>query len=280
MTGFTMTYDTLIEQYNTMVSNRDKQNNAVSPENQEVLNKVFNELILSLEAPLLEFVDILLENVMYPTGGAGHGQASDRKKSFDESVYLLGNGVFLEIIHLRNLTTKLIANARSYDGSKAGFDRVQYIPKNLKYLQNLHILLIFVLQRLSEMMENSSFSQKYYKKIIVNSIEDFKMNFQIFKLLDKVLVNLFNMALQTGDSDSKIFTITDDIMDDIKRFTDFNKNWYIDLMTHSNAFEAFMSKQSIYLPESELGKIVVEPKFQNFLSARKVKLNISTRKVF
>ena len=253
-----MDFTERLEQYTEMINYNSKH---ISPKNQQILNKIFKELICSLGKPLNEFIDVLLENLLYPGTMNSNG--------FSQRLQCLGNSRILEIIYLRNKLFQLM-------GSVTDVHMEDYIEENIKILLKIHSLLIHILQKLTDQLEFEDF-QFFYKEIVVNSINDFEKNFQSFKLLNNILQCLFHNVERSGFSDTKIFTVNDDLLSDIKIFTQCNTIWYQELILNSKALKEYLQVTN---EATDIMVLIDELKFEKFLVKRKLKLNISNRRVF
>ncbi|EDO19454.1 hypothetical protein Kpol_1002p102 [Vanderwaltozyma polyspora DSM 70294] len=260
----------------------DDNNNMLqlSPKNQEVLNKIFKELILSLTKPFVEFIDILLEHLL-----CLDINCNDSSIDYNIKLQSLGNSVSLELIYSRNLITKLSSSIKN----NSDLSPVDYIPVNLNILQKIHSIMIHFLQILSEQLELPNFAT-LFKKILISTFKDFEIVFESFKILDQILQNLFINAKQTGLSDSSIFNVDNSLLEQIQIFTRNNSIWYRELILNSNSLNEYITNHVTNTTptttpnnqnnSNDILNIIADIKFQDFLETRKLRLNISNRRIF
>lgn len=277
--------------------NMIKDNKMPSPKNQELLNSICKGLAMSQSKPLLEFVDILIEKFMYPRTHSKYlmhlltdkecaiidDEASEECEKFE--MFDLGHPRLLELILIRQKVFEL-----KFTGNE-GWKLTEYIPKLLRKVEQVYILLVHLLQVLSDHIEVPAHS-KFYRDFITESISDFQTAFESFKSLDYILHSLIRNAEKSGESDNSLFHVNDALLLDIKQFTNDNLAWYQSLMTESIALKEYLLvKNKIFQKENEMQPlengiapyalgIIFDIQFEKFLERRKARLNISNRRIF
>lgn len=266
-----------------------------SPKNLELLNKLCEELVISQSKPLLEFVDIIIEKFMYPRPSSASlmdvlirqecavvddedsdcnlhdSQGSVKYEAFD-----LGHPRLLELIIIRQKLTELKATP------KLGWEPNEFISKLLSKVQKVYLLLVHLLQVLSDHIEVTT-NAKFYREIVIDSISEFQHAFESFKSLDYICQSLIKNVQKSGKSDEKIFYVDDTLLIRITDFIDQNTKWYENIILKSVAFKEFslVENQSSALEvETSFIKLIHESKFEKFLDKRKSRLRISNRRVF
>lgn len=275
-----------------------KDNKMPSPKNQELLNGICKGLVVSQSKSLLEFVDILIEKFMYPRSHSKYlmhlltdkecaiidDEANEEEYEKFET-FDLGHPRLLELILIRQKVFQL-----KFTGNE-GWKRTEYIPKLLRKVEQVYVLLVHLLQVLSDHIEVPAHS-KFYRDFITESISDFQSAFESFKSLDYIFLSLIRNAEKSGESDDSLFHVNDALLLDIKQFTNDNLAWYESLMTESIALKEYLLvKNRIFQKENENQpleegiapyalEIIFDIKFEKFLENRKARLNISNRRIF
>lgn len=271
-----------------------KDRKVPSPKNQTLFNEICKTIVASQMKPLLEFVDILLERFMYPrteTKSLAGIFISEEKDAVETSrpgsfeVFDLGHPRILEIIMIRQKIIELKAVG------SGGWKMTEYGPKILRKLNQIYLLLVHLLQVLSDHIE-APLNAKFYREIIMESISDFQMAFETFKSLDFIIHTLLRNLEKSGTTDSKIFSVEDSLLQKIKDFSANNLTWYENLMTESTALREYLLVENKIFQNEEDGKlskkginsyaleVIFDPRFDLFLSKRKARLNISNRRIF
>ena len=299
MTGQLYNNQTTIRQYREMI----QKNNVISPRNQVLLNKIVRQLSLSLNKPLLEFTDILIESFMYPRGSkrslinflqkedscAIIDLEDEQKNEPDLPKFEyqdLGNAKILEMISIR----QLILQTKSTDGLLPPIESSEYTPKLLYYMEEIHCLFIHLLKELSRCIEMPAYSL-LYKAILTENLPHFHHTFQGFKELNGLFHCLLDNVKETGCSDEKIFHVSGKIMDRFEQFSNDNRLWFDDLIMGSSAFKEYLLCEDRILSASDdkllrnggippqMSKAIHDIKFEVFLETRKAKLRIAHRRV-
>ncbi|CAR27338.1 hypothetical protein ZYGR_0I06120 [Zygosaccharomyces rouxii] len=240
----------LIQKHTKMINDSNK----TTVKNQKLLNQICQELTLSLCHPLLEFVDALLEKFMYPEG---------IEKDAHPDLFTLGHPRLLELVYLRQRVDQLQKlNRETFEPIS------QFFPHLLHRIEKIHIILVHLLQVLSNHIEIPTQS-KFYRKIVTESISDFQRAFEQFKSLDYVLMALMRNLEKTGSTD-KTFLVDSSLLQEIKNFDTENKHWFNDILQESKALKEFNQE----IEDNEHSDITT------FLRDRKSRLQISSRRVF
>lgn len=234
----------LIQTHSKMINNKK----TASPKNQRLLNQICKELTVSLSSPLLEFVDVLLESFMYPEGEIAK-----------LDLFSLGHPRILELIYLRQKIEHLqhIDPARCESCSK-------FFPQLVQKIEQVHALLVHLLQVLSNHIEVPTQS-RFYRRIVMGSVSDFQRAFEQFKALDYVFLTLLRNLEKSGHSD-KTFQVDGSLLLKIEQFTSQNTRWFEDLFRESEAYKEFSANGHTDI--------------KLFLQERKTRLQINSRRVF
>lgn len=262
-----------------------------SPKNQAIFNEICKTIVTSQLKPLLEFVDILLENFMYPRTESDslatvltsqHTNVLQRRKSGSFEVFDLGHPRVLEIIMVRQKIVELKKT------DKQGWKLTEYGPKVLRKLNQIYLLLVNLLQVLSDHIE-APLNALFYRNIIIQSISHFQIAFETFKSLDFIIHALLKNLEKSGTTDSIIFSVEDSLLLKIKEFSTNSLIWYENLMTESTALREYLLVEAkIFENDQDLSKgidsyalkVIYDSKFESFLERRKARLNISNRRIF
>ncbi|QLL34971.1 hypothetical protein HG536_0H03460 [Torulaspora globosa] len=265
-----------------------------SPKNQAIFNEICKTIVTSQLKPLLEFVDILLEKFMYPRTesdslatllSSQHADTLQRSRSGSFEVFDLGHPRVLEIIMVRQKIVELRKTG------KQGWKITEYGSKVLRKLNQIYLLLVHLLQVLSDHIE-APLNALFYRNIIIQSISHFQIAFETFKSLDFIIHALLRNLQKSGTTDSIIFSVDDSLLLKIKDFSANSLVWYESLMIESTALREYLlvetkifetgdeqdlSKKGI---DSYALKVIYDSKFESFLERRKARLNISNRRIF
>lgn len=281
-------FDGLEETIITMI----KEQKVPSLKNQEMFNNICKTLVLSQSRPLLEFIDILFEKLMYPRKESKSlitlltSQDVDfRENDVQYQIFDLGHPRILEIVMIRQKILEL--KAMGNEPWKA----IDCTPKLLRKLNQLYLLTVNLLRVLSDYIEVPAHSA-FYRKFVTESISDFQVAFETFNSLDFIFQALLTSVQSFGTSDERIFHVDENLLSKIKKFSDNNRMWYEDLMMRSVAVKEYLLvEKKIYEQEkseshsdSKVGELAIEaiysPSFEQFVDRRKARLNISNRRIF
>lgn len=283
MTG-SVEFEGLVKKFEKMINDRK----IPSLKNQEVFNDICKNLIISQSKPLLEFIDILLEKLMYPRKSKSlihllTLQDPDIQREVDYKIFDLGHPRILEIILIRQKIVEIKATGN------VAWKSSEFTPKLLRKLNQIYLLIVNLLQVLSDHIEVPSHSN-FYRQIVTESISDFQTAFETFNSLNFIFQALLRSVEKFGISDERIFHVDGNLLSKIKTFSDDNLIWYESLMIESIAVrEYLLVEKKIYENEhndqmdevSALAiKAIYSPKFEQFLAKRKARLNISNRRIF
>ncbi|SCU99549.1 LANO_0F02234g1_1 [Lachancea nothofagi CBS 11611] len=257
----------------------------ISPKNRALLNDLSRDLTVSLTTPALEFVDILIESLMYPRGngnslmnlicgtGAGVGE-EDEPVSQD-----LGLGCLLESVHARHLLVKLKCQSEISASDE----------RQLRLLGEIHGALVLLLKQLSEQIEVSS-CPDFYRDMLQENVSHFRQAFHGFHILNEALLEILECAEQTGLSDLKLFKIDYKTTERLNAFKLDNVKWFEELMLSSRALREYLILQDYQvgsldqMTSKTLPKVILaavrSSDFGIYLQIRKSKLKICHRKVF
>lgn len=247
-----MTGSLALQEYIQKHSQMIKDTKKVSVKNLQLLNQICREITLSLCHPLLEFVDDLLEKFMYP---------ESVESNVNRDIFTLGHPRLLEIIYLKQRIGQL------QELNHEGFEPVkQFFPQMLNKIEKIHVILVHLLQVLSNHIEIPTQS-RFYKRIVMESISDFQRAFGQFKALDYILMTLMKYLENTGSTD-KTFVVDNTLLQQIKTFDSQNRQWFDDILQESKALTEFNEQADGH---SDIAA---------FLKERKSRLRIAGRRVF
>ncbi|QLG71273.1 hypothetical protein HG535_0B03120 [Zygotorulaspora mrakii] len=264
-----------------------------SPKNRDILNNLGNELVISQSKPVLEFVDIIIERFMYPRLPSKSlmgllllqecaiiDEESNDNDDLDNLIkyetFDLGHPRILELILIRQKLEELNST------EKKTWKSDEYMTKLLTKVQQVYVLLVHLLQVLSDHIEVPAHSA-FYKGIVLDSIADFQRAFESFKILDFICQSLIRSVAESGKSDNSIFYVEDTLLRHIESFIQGNIKWYEDIMLQSTALKEFYLTEKKMLPQSipsHETDLLHQKGFEIFLEKRKLRLRISTRRVF
>lgn len=288
MTG-SIDIEQLAQAFDEMIKDR----RIPSPKNQVLFNEICKTIVTSQLKPLLEFVDMLLEKFMYPRSesdslatvlAANDERASEECKTRFE-VFDLGHPRILEIIMVRQKIVELKTLPNE------GWKMTEYGPKILRKLNQMYLLLVHLLQVLSDHIEAPS-NASFYRDIIMQSVSHFQIAFETFKSLDFIINALLKNLEKSGTTDSKIFSVDDFLLQKIKDFSAHNLIWYENLISESTALREYLLVETKIFEnekdqdlsrkgmDSYVLKVIYDSKFESFLERRKTRLNISNRRIF
>lgn len=240
-----------IQKYTEMINDNKK----TTAKNQKLLNQICQELTFSLCSPLLEFVDTLLERFMYPE--------SSTEENVSPDLFTLGHPRLLELVYLRQRIVQLQKlNHETTD------QIAQFFPLLLQKIEKVHLILVHLLQVLSNHIEVPTQSN-FYRRIVTESISDFQRTFEQFKSLDYIFMALMRNMEKTGSTD-KTFLVDNSLLQEIKNFDKENKKWFDDVLQESRGLKEFNE----HIKKDQHSDISL------FLADRKSRLHISSRRVF
>lgn len=253
-----------------------------SAKNQRIFNEVCKNLALSQSKPLQEFVDILFEKLMYPRESMSLilnlQSCNSQTQDVQYEIFDLGHPRILELIMLRQkiLETKTTGTEK--------WESDEYAPRLLRNLNRIYLLLVNLLQVLSDHIEVPTHSA-FYRQIVSESVSDFQIAFETFNSLDIIFRSLLKNAEQFGTSDDRLFHVDEHLLSRIKNFSNANQIWLENLLIESVAVKEYMLVEGKFqFTESKIKAkaldTIYEPKFEQFLLKRKARLNISNRRIF
>lgn len=262
----------------------------VSPSNQLLFNQISKELCVSLAKPTLEFVDILIESLMYPRGtgrslmnlmcGTEESLASSEHQFAYENQDL-GHGCLLHLVHAR----QLLVRVQGYPTTGAP----EYVSTLLALLEDTHGVLVSLLQQLSRQIEVPA-CPEIYKQLLRENLEHFRNAFTGFQALDHIMHQLLETVEESGSSSTQVFQIGPKTIERIKSFSAHNSESFERLMLGSRALREYLLLQDYktdYLDQIFSAKVpkgilsaVHSSDFGIYMQLRKSKLKISHRRVF
>ncbi|SCU97008.1 LAMI_0F08548g1_1 [Lachancea mirantina] len=261
---------------------------SATPQNLLLLNQILRELAHSLNKPVLEFIDSLIERIMIPRGqkllfwlDKQNGESLSASAVAEEfQVYDLGHGKLLEMIYLRQLVVKILNDEKSLPKVSSP----EYASKLSVLMEHMHALLIALLKELSGFIHISETSS-VHKKLVEDHITNFRTAFDGYKSFNEILEALAATPKLFSPPEEGTFKIEPKTIAKIKNFTETNKKWCIDLLLDSNALrEFFLLENDAKLSDDntvdDLCFVVTSEKFICFNRLRKERLRISHRRVF
>ncbi|SCU78009.1 LADA_0A03334g1_1 [Lachancea dasiensis] len=255
----------------------------LSPKNRILLSKIAKEVTLSLTSPASEFVDLVIESLMYPRGNGnsvmnilcGEGSFPDEQQPEIVSQDL-GMACLLDAVHTRQLLLRLVSN----------IDNIEMVKAQFSLLEDIHSAFVHLLRQLSKQIEMSS-CPDFFRDLLKENVASFRHAFDGFQALDNILHQLVIDAEHTGSVDGQHFKMDCKTTEGIKTFTLDNAKWFEDLMLSSRALREYLILQDYQNGASsseDLSKAMAaairSPDFGTYRQIRKSKLKISHRKVF
>ncbi|CUS21448.1 LAQU0S03e02828g1_1 [Lachancea quebecensis] len=257
--------------------------------NRLLLTQFANELSSSFAKPTLEFVDILIEALMYPRGSGNslmdwtldsekYPMLAEKHKYVHED---LGYGCLLEMVHARQLLVKL--------NTKAPASSPDFTNSILALLEEIHEVLAHLLEHLKSQARRPM-GLDLYKSIVQGNLPHFNHAFCNFNILVCILHQLQEFPENTSTGNGDIFQIAPKTMESIKTFSADNLLWFEGLMLGSRALREYLLLQDYHTDYLDSINTVSIPRgisseihssdFGIFVQVRKSKLKISHRRVF
>ncbi|SCU83963.1 LAME_0C07536g1_1 [Lachancea meyersii CBS 8951] len=262
-----------------------------TPKILELLSKIASETTLSLTEPLMEFVDILTESLMYPRGSReslldvmcgniGSLNEAEIEEKHDFVTEELGLGCLLETVHTAELLRKMTRMSKNSN----------FVFGQSATLEEIHCVLVNLLKQLSAQIE-ICFYPKFYQTLLRENVTHFRRAFEALQGLDNITARLLKNAEQQRTTEPAFLEIDAKTTEFIRIFTVSNAKWHEELLLGSRALKEYLavkSESKNVSADSELIEemcdeaiaVVRSPVFGNYVRVRKSKLKITHRKIF
>ncbi|KAL3229100.1 hypothetical protein RNJ44_02187 [Nakaseomyces bracarensis] len=236
------------------------QKDMISPKNQELLGSIISKLFKSISEPLLEFLMNTMESLILI-----------RSEESSKPVFTLRSHTILKLWSLHEKTNRIAQ----------GLDPQDNFEKMMRLITQLHKNMVSMVGHLSDQISKISVA-KEFQKPVSTIFAQFSLIFDTFNMLDHIVNSLFYHASTTGNSDDELFYINDQLLMDIKRYNQNNLSLKNKIIMTSSGFKEyllielniFQSSKEKLLDYSMDQAITEDPKFKDFLTKRRQRLNI------